>query len=87
MKVALTLLILGVLLAAIGVGLWVHSNNVLELWAYSEMTHDWDREAYSNYVASKGVEEAIGAGLAVIGGSMAIAGGVMMILKREDKSK
>jgi len=85
MKLALNLLIAGVLLLAIGVGLWVHSNNVLDWRAYSGITGSG--EGYYNYVANKGVEEAIGAGLAVIGGSMAIAGGVMMVLKREDKSK
>lgn len=83
MKVALTLLIVGVLLAAIGVGLWVYSNDVLDIkdgyWR--------DNAAYGHYKANKAIEGAAGAGLAVIGGSMAVAGGVMMIVKREDKSK
>jgi len=95
MKVVVTLLIFGVLLAAIGVGLWVDSNNVLSLEEYCYQHFDVATARfilelgiipiqYYEYKADKATEENIGVGLAVLGGGMAVSGWVMMIVKRRD---
>jgi hypothetical protein len=74
MKVALSLLIVGVLLAAIGVGIWVDATTP-KLPKYNPQT--------------VGERAAFGAALTVIGGSMAVVGGVQYVItvKRGDKPK
>ena len=44
-------------------------------------------EEYFNYVANKGVEEAVGAGLAILGGDMAVTGWFMMIVRKKGDTK
>lgn len=67
MKLGLFLLVFGLLLAAIGLGLWQYGSAGQVAW---------------DIVHSAGGTAAIGLGIAVFGGGLAIGGIVRMIVKR-----
>jgi len=71
MKLGLFLLVLGLLIAGVGIVGWVYADPDVYFWTGTGLSYDDAR-----------VVDALGAGLMVIGGGFIIGGLVRMIVKR-----
>lgn len=71
MKLGISMLVFGLLLAGVGVTAWMYADPELSFWGVSQLNID---EAQ--------MVKAAGIGVAVLGGGLAIGGIVRMIVKR-----